>query len=460
MAQTASRVAAASARNSGKQDLWRIALWGSAAAAAVLLAAYATSTQNGRDRIKLAATQWRGLIDPSAPKPAPPLDAKEGLRLAEAMRVLVRDRDRLVTKIATLERTIDDITRSVARVEKTAQAAAAAVPAMPKPIGAFASASPATIGPPKVAVPKTAPPATGQPTIKMPTPTPAPEQAALPPTDPPAAAALLTSAPSITEAETEDLTSSINLGAVPIPWASTVMPTEAAGSHDRTRPGYGLDLGGASTVDALRRLWTTAQRRHAAQLDGLHPIVRLREHRRSGAPDLRLIAGPLPNAATAAWLCTAITSTGAICQPAVYDGQRLAVRRPPRHSGAMARPLFLPTPRQIAWLAAIALGALACGYVLRYRVIEQEGVGIDCGTGVGTWLCSSRSTAIALFTPQVFGLVSLGAALLNLIRPHVVLCTIALIAGGFGIILYNVALSAFAVALLILSLARPAPEQG
>ena len=64
-----------------------------------------------------------------------------------------------------------------------------------------------------------------------------------------------------------------------------------------------------------------------------------------------------------------------------------------------------------------------------------------------------------LFTPSVFGAVALGAALLNLVRPSVLLCAVALIAAGFGLVLYNAALSALAVAVLILSLARPAPEQ-
>jgi hypothetical protein len=52
----------------------------------------------------------------------------------------------------------------------------------------------------------------------------------------------------------------------------------------------------------------------------------------------------------------------------------------------------------------------------------------------------------------------LAAALLNLLRPSVVLWAIALAAGGAGIVLYNAALSSLAVALLILSLARPVPE--
>jgi hypothetical protein len=58
----------------------------------------------------------------------------------------------------------------------------------------------------------------------------------------------------------------------------------------------------------------------------------------------------------------------------------------------------------------------------------------------------------------VFGIVALGAALLNLLRPSVVFWGIALLGGGAGIVLYNVALSALAIALLILSLARPVSE--
>ena len=59
---------------------------------------------------------------------------------------------------------------------------------------------------------------------------------------------------------------------------------------------------------------------------------------------------------------------------------------------------------------------------------------------IGIWLgCARRGTAES-------------------VRPSFVLCAVALVAGGFGIVLYNVALSALAVALLILSLARPSPE--
>jgi hypothetical protein len=124
----------------------------------------------------------------------------------------------------------------------------------------------------------------------------------------------------------------------------------------------------------------------------------------------------------------------------------------------MSRPLFRPSLRQTAWLAAVALVSIGYALYLRHQVIEQSAVGIACETGSKTWLCTSRNAAIFLFTPSVFGWVAIGAALLNLVRPSVLLCAVALVAGGFGIVLYNVALSALAVALLILSLARPSPE--
>lgn len=124
----------------------------------------------------------------------------------------------------------------------------------------------------------------------------------------------------------------------------------------------------------------------------------------------------------------------------------------------MSRPLHCPTLRQAACLAVLALAALGYGFFMRYRVIEQSAVGIACEAGGATWLCASRRTAIALFTPQVFGLVALGAALLNLLRPSVILWGLTLLAGGVGVVLYNTSLSALAVGLLALSLARPVPE--
>ena len=122
--------------------------------------------------------------------------------------------------------------------------------------------------------------------------------------------------------------------------------------------------------------------------------------------------------------------------------------------------LFRPTARQLNWLLIAAL--LSVGYALyfRYMVIERSTVSLECEGGLRTWLCFTRTIFLAVFQNGLFGLVALSAAIVNLIRPSMLALTIALVAGGFGIVLYNVEMSALAAGLLILSLARPAPSAG
>jgi hypothetical protein len=117
--------------------------------------------------------------------------------------------------------------------------------------------------------------------------------------------------------------------------------------------------------------------------------------------------------------------------------------------------LFLPTARQTNWLLLIGFAAFGYALYLRYLVIEQSSVSLACRDGLQTWLCQTRQVVLGLFGNSVFGWVALGAAVLNLIRPSLALFGAALIAGGFGIVLYNVGLSALAFGLLLLSLARP-----
>lgn len=126
----------------------------------------------------------------------------------------------------------------------------------------------------------------------------------------------------------------------------------------------------------------------------------------------------------------------------------------------MNRPPYRPTPRQAAGLAVIAIAALAYGFAMRYGVIQNSAIGIACENSGTSWLCASRRTAIALFQPQAFGIVALGAAVLNLIRPSFIPFAVTLLAAGAGIVLYNTALSSLAVAVLIFSLARPAAAEG
>ena len=100
------------------QDLWRIAVWGLAATATRTLVAYAGTTEPGRNRLHMAVAEIHEILIPSGAKPLRPLDAREGRRLAETVRVLAADRERLLDRVATLEQGLDSITGSIARVEK------------------------------------------------------------------------------------------------------------------------------------------------------------------------------------------------------------------------------------------------------------------------------------------------------------------------------------------------------
>ena len=51
----------------------------------------------------------------------------------------------------------------------------------------------------------------------------------------------------------------------------------------------------ARSVEALRAAWTAAPRRHGSLLQGLGPVVQMRERGQGVAVELRLIAGPDPN---------------------------------------------------------------------------------------------------------------------------------------------------------------------
>lgn len=251
---------AAAQRKFRFRDLGRLALWGVSAVAALTVAVSAGTTEIGRNRLHIAFAEIHEILLPTGVEQPRPLNAREGRRLADTVRHLSGDRDRLLARLATLEQNVDGITGSIARVEKAARATE-------------------------------------------------------PPPEPYAPPAKAPAAP-------EDVTSSIN----PPPTEPSSVPIPPPPQSGVSKPEFGLDLGGASTVEALRTAWTVALRRHGALLEGLRPIVNTRDRPRPGGPELRLVAGPLPNAAMAARLCAAMTAAGAICAPTVFDGQRLAVR--------------------------------------------------------------------------------------------------------------------------------------
>ena len=118
--------------------------------------------------------------------------------------------------------------------------------------------------------------------------------------------------------------------------------------------------------------------------------------------------------------------------------------------------LFLPSARTANWLLIVGFCAMGYALYMRYLAVEQSPVGLACQAGLNTWLCVTRQITIGLFTYSVFGWFALIVAALNLLRPSLMLFGLA--PACCGIVLYNIALSALAAGLLVLSLARRAPE--
>ncbi|WP_407146112.1 hypothetical protein [Bradyrhizobium sp. ORS 86] len=123
----------------------------------------------------------------------------------------------------------------------------------------------------------------------------------------------------------------------------------------------------------------------------------------------------------------------------------------------MTKPPFRLSPYQVQFLMVV--GFLTVGYALylRYLAIEFSPVALACDAGLQTMICKARALSTVLFKNSVFGITALVIAVLNLMRPSIVLLTGGLIAAGLGIVLYNVALSGIAIGLFILGFARPAP---
>jgi hypothetical protein len=65
--------------------------------------------------------------------------------------------------------------------------------------------------------------------------------------------------------------------------------------------------------------------RSNAALTTLHPIIVIKESNSGLGMQLRLVAGPLSDAAAAAKICASLAENERGCETAVYDGQRLAM---------------------------------------------------------------------------------------------------------------------------------------
>jgi hypothetical protein len=254
--------------------------WGCGAAIALLVAALSVRSETGLQRITEVlppATQATRAL-PGSKLPAGPRDAETDMRwLSATVRSLWADRDRLLARVTLLERTMEDVTGSIERENQRSTNPAAAAPPPP----AAASAAPA------VAPPKPSPGPSVTATI-----------AAAPPGRP---------GPLLDWSRLDD--SQV---------AAFGAPDPAAAQGD-----FGIDLGGGANFGAMHGLWSSARTKHPNLLDGLRPLISIRESTKPGKLELRLVAGPVANAAAAARLCASLAANGWACRPAVFDGQKL-----------------------------------------------------------------------------------------------------------------------------------------
>ena len=123
----------------------------------------------------------------------------------------------------------------------------------------------------------------------------------------------------------------------------------------------------------------------------------------------------------------------------------------------MKKSPFRLTPYQVQFLLVVGFVTVGYALYLRYLAVEFSTVALACDAGLQSILCKMRTLATYLFKNSVFGVAALIIAVLHVMRPSIVLLTLGLIAAGFGIVLYNIALSGIAIGLLILGFARPAP---
>lgn len=291
-------------------QLIRIATWAGVTLLTVAVAVIAARSDSGGERL---VSFIRAPAPEAQPAPqlvrSPEMDL-ETRRLTEAVRMLTADRDRLIARIDALERSTD-VTGSILREPAAARAApVAAVQAAPVP--APQAAPPAQPAPQATAPALAVPPPTPVQTTTI---LPGPMGAVVPPAPPMPLSPVAQQRPSPGAAA--------RTAAAP-PQQAAVESNAAESVASKTE--FGVDLGGDTSMEGLRLLWGALKANNAGLLEGLRPLVTIREGAKPGTVELRLVAGPLGNAGAAVRLCAAIANAGVGCQPSVFDGQRLALK--------------------------------------------------------------------------------------------------------------------------------------
>ena len=207
----------------------------------------------------------------------PPEKDAEIRRLETLVLALANDRERLHTRIASLERNLDDMTGSIKQQQATLAAKVAAPPPAPA----------APLAP--ILAPLTMPAVVDGfwPASALPQP--------------------------------------VELDSSPQPPARIALaPADEPAPEGPRKPEVGIDLGGAANLEVLNARWVAVKANFGPQLSGLYP--RAVHSTKPGASDYRLLAGPLPNNAAAAQLCARFITARITCRTVRFEGERLVQR--------------------------------------------------------------------------------------------------------------------------------------
>ena len=337
-----------------RRSLWRLGSWGVGSVAAVVVAVMASQSSIGARRDQIASAD---LVRQSQQIQSVAKDSQsEARRLASAIDTLNGDRDRLYSRVTVLEQGLDSVTGSIARQTSAAgsslpgpsllSTAEQSASLLPPPVAAAPATTVAALTEkPRDAAPRqleqnpAAPPTSSAAAdAKAPSATPAtplmPSRSMMAPPDP--AATKLT----VPEQPPEIIT------ATPVPEVVAAAPaapepalSKAPSEIAVQRTEFGVDLGGANSIDGLRALWRALLKSNAVVIASLRPIIVVKERNNGLGMQLRLVAGPLSDAAAAAKICAALIESERPCETSVFDGQRLAIKSDdPAPSTPSARP--------------------------------------------------------------------------------------------------------------------------
>jgi hypothetical protein len=316
--------------------LWRLGSWGAAAVGVVIVALLASQSSIGWRRDQVVAAD---LVRQSQQIQAVARENQnETRRLSSAIDTLNSDRDRLFARVTVLEQGLDSLTGAIARqnpvpaAAQPAPASAAKAEAQPAPQSPAPAALPvattvaAVAEKPRAALPEpaaVAAPSANQASSNATAATPAtPLMASKSIMAPPDSAAGKLIEPEPAPAPKPEVVASAASGDNAEADASQAAPQQAV-----QRTEFGVDVGGANSFNGLRALWRgLLKSKSTASLAALRPIIVVKESNTGLGMQLRLVAGPLNDAATAAKICAALIENQRSCETAVFDGQRLAMK--------------------------------------------------------------------------------------------------------------------------------------